>query len=222
MIIRLYCIFRKTKAARPKIERVVRPDDTEFDCETHISDRQTKPKHRIKTKKKSSPIEDKPKETTPSRSPFEKLFHRKKKSKTPSPSPSSIDDIPEEENNHDHDNDDDGDTDSISSTSSSSSSSTASDWSSTTSYPDSQSSEKSDEDLALPPNQLREVKHRSCIGNFSFDKNNHSSSEQQQQQSKRSSAKSKQVLQNVRNMMKDQSVQDQHFNDTRQRESVRL
>ena len=38
----------------------------------------------------------------------------------------------------------------------------------------------------------------------------------------KSSGKSKQVLQNVRKMIKDQNVHEQHFNDTRQRESVRL
>jgi len=96
-------------------------------------------------------------------------------------------------------------------------------------------------------NQNHETKHRSCVESFYLGRehvrpplspprtktslpkikeeyNKHKTS--QQQQNKRNdikpSAKSNQVLQNVQNMINAQSIQEQHFNDTRQRESVRL
>jgi len=96
--------------------------------------------------------------------------------------------------------------------------------------------------------QNHEIKHRSCVESFYLGREQARSSlspsstkktlpkikeeynknkiSKQQQQNKRDeikpSAKSKQVLQNVRKMIKDQTVQEQHFNDTRRRESVRL
>lgn len=241
-------MFRKSKSVHRNNEKVAKPDDTEFDCETHISDRQSKQKHRTKTKKKSGTSKDKTAEPLRSRSctPLEKLFNKNKKSKPPSPVPSAVVDIAED--NHD-------DTTSISS-----SSSVSSDWSTST-YPDSQSSEKSDQLIhrrqslpaTNPPNASYQKKHQSCVESFYLGKeyirptlsspqtkaslpkikeeyNKMKSSLAQQQQpssNKRNDmkavpVKSKQVLQNVQKMIKDQSIQDQHFHDTRQRESVRL
>jgi hypothetical protein len=99
-------------------------------------------------------------------------------------------------------------------------------------------------------NQNHEIKHRSCVDSFYLGKDyvrpslspprtktsltkikeeynkNKTSEQQKKQQTKlneiKPSAKSKQVLQNVRKMIKDQSIQEQHFKGTRQRESVRL
>jgi hypothetical protein len=95
-------------------------------------------------------------------------------------------------------------------------------------------------------NQCHENRHRSCVESFYLGRENVRPSLSPPQQTKTSlpkikeeynknkilqqnkrndikpSANSKQVLQNVRKMIKDQSIQDQHFNDTRQRESVRL
>jgi len=236
---------RKSKSAHQNNEKLIKPDDTEFDCETHISDRQSKKKNRIKSKKKSAFIKEKPDETIQSRSrtPLEKLFNMTKKAKSPSPAPpSSVNEIPEE--------DQDDTTSSISS-----SSSISSDWSTTT-YPDSQSSDKSNNPIprrqSLPvtnlPNPNHKMKHRSCVESFYLGREhvrpplsppqtktslpkikeeyNKNKSLQQQQPNKRDDmkppVKSKQVLQNVRKMIKDQSIQDQHFNDARRRESVRL
>jgi hypothetical protein len=237
------CVFsRKSKSAHQNNDKLIKPDDTEFDCETHISDRQSKKKNRIKSKKKSTSIKDKPDETTqsPSRTPLEKLFNKTKKAKSPSPAPSSVHDIPEE--------DQDDTTSSISS-----SSSISSDWSTTT-YPDSQSSDKSNNPIprrqSLPvtnlPNPNHKMKHRSCVESFYLGRehvrppetktslpkikeeyNKTKSLQQKQQQTNKRDdikppVKSKQVLQNVRKMINDQTIQDQHFNETRQRESVRL
>jgi hypothetical protein len=232
--------FRKSKTVVNNGEKIIKPDDTEFDCETNISDRQSNQKNRIKSKKKLSSIKQKSieNESSRSRTPLEKLFNKTKKSKTPSPTPSLIIDIPEEDH---HDT-----TSSISS-----SSSMSSEWSTTT-YPDSQSSGKSNELISssqrrqsLPVSTLtnsnHDTKHRSCVESFYLGREHvrQSSSpsttkaslpkikeEFNKNQNKRTevkpTAKSKQVLQNVRKMIKDQSIQDQHFNDTRQKESVRL
>jgi hypothetical protein len=195
----------------------------------------------MKSKKKSpSSIEQKP-NPSPSRTPLEKLFPKTKKVKTPSPTPSSIKDIPAEK----HD-----DTSSISS----SSSLLSSDWSTTT-YPDSHSSEKSNDLIqrrqSMPAANLttltHENKHRSCVESFylgrehlrssvsppktktslpkikeEYNKNKISRQQQNKHNNIKPSARSKQVLQNVRKMIKDQSVQEKHFHDSRRRESVRL
>ncbi|CAF0718519.1 unnamed protein product [Adineta steineri] len=223
-----------------KNEKIIKPDDTEFDCETHISDRQSKQKNRVKSKKKSIPSSIKQKSiennNTPSesRTPLEKLFNKTTKLKEPSPTPSSIIDIPEEEDHH-HDT----------ASTISSSSSTTSEWSTTT-YPDSHSSEKSNDlivnsiqrrqsmPLSNSTNRNDDNKHRSCVESFYLGREHVRQStsppslsqtkiQEESNKNKRNvSAKSKQVLQNVRKMMKDQTIQEQHFNDTRQRESVRL
>ncbi|CAF1143429.1 unnamed protein product [Adineta ricciae] len=229
----------RTKERIHRHEKVIKPDDTEFDCETHISDRQSKQKARVKSKKKSK---DNDKTTTSSHpgTPAEKPSHLKTKgSKSRSPSPSSIDDILEEDKSE------------STNSSLSSTSSISSDWSTTT-YPDSQNSEKSEE-LIMNPIQRRQsmplangtnrndpLKHRSCVESFYLGREHvrASSSPSQTKASSRavkeerskadrrnqmkSPGKSKQVLQNVRKMIKDQSIQEQHFNDTQQRESVRL
>ncbi|UJR31136.1 hypothetical protein I4U23_018643 [Adineta vaga] len=229
-------------------EKIIKPDDTEFDCETHISDRRSTLKTRVKSKKKSiTSKKEKEKNNSSSHpgTPVEKPLSKAKKTKSPSPTPSSIVDIPEED-----------DLDATDSSISSSSSSLSSEWSTTT-YPDSQSSEQS-EDLIVNPIQRRQsmplanlpdrnddIKHRSCVESFylgrehvrassspSQTKTSLSKIKDEQKKLKSSqtnkrnevkpTGKSKQVLQNVRKMMKDQSIQEQHFNDTRQRESVRL
>jgi hypothetical protein len=229
------CLSRKSKTN----EKIIKPDDTEFDCETHISDRRSKQKHRIKSKKKPLSIKQISNDNNNSsraRTPLERLFNKTKKVKTPSPTPSSIINIPEE----DHDD-----------TASSLSSSMSSDWSTTT-YPDSHSSEKST-DLVHPlprrqsmplsnlTNRNDELKHRSCVESFYLGREHVRQTslpppsqiqaslpklKEERNTNKRneikSPAKSKQVLQNVRNMMKDQNIQEQHFNDTQKRESVRL
>lgn len=241
----------KSKSIRHNGEKLLKPDDTEFDCETHISDRESKQKNRIKSKKKSSTTKEKLVETDPPsnvRAPLEKLFNKTKKTKAPSPAPppapAVINDIPEK----DHD-----DTSSISS----SSSSLTSDWSTTT-YPDSQSSEKSNDIIqrrqSMPISSLatqnHETKHRSCVESFYLGREHVRSSvppsemktslskikedlskgktsqKLQLQQTKRNDIKptgrSKQVLQNVRKMIKDQNIQEQQFNVTRHKESIRL
>lgn len=176
--------------------------------------------------------------------PLEKLFNKNKKGKQPSPAPASVVDAA---------GDSDNDT-----TSFSSSSSISSDWSTST-YPDSQSSEKSDHPVhrrqslptTNPSNTSYQKKHQSCVESFYLGKEYirptlsssqtkaslpkikeeynkmKSSLAQQPSANKRNDmkavpVKSKQVLQNVQKMIKDQSIQDQHFHDTRQRESVRL
>ena len=260
LIIQLF-FFRKSKATPASGKKLIKPDDTEFDCETHISDRQTKPKtkSRLKSKKKLSSIKQKQsiENNNPSRyrTSLDKLFHKtnKPKSKVPSPAPSSssIVKIPEKEH---HDT-----CTSISSASSSSVASMSSDWSSTT-YSDSNSSEKSKRITdsnrrrqSMPASNLanrnQERKHRSCVENFflgkeharqttlsppartkpislnlidDHNKNRNSSLHYNKRDEIKPTAKSKQVLQNVRKMIKDRSIQEQHFNDTRQRESVRL
>ncbi|CAF1378108.1 unnamed protein product [Rotaria magnacalcarata] len=235
----------KSKTTQENAPKTVKPDDTEFDCETNISDRQSKLKSRTKSKKKSPSIKQKKNENSSprSRTRLGRFFTKTKKPKEPSPAPSSDINIPE--------NDHDDTTSSMSSTSS-----LSSDWSTST-YPDSNSSGKS-KDL-IDSNQRRQsmpnttiktqnhdLKHQSCVDNFLLsneharntsslpantslrktrqeDKKNICSQPQlNKQQDGKPSAKSKQVLQNVRKMMHDQSIQDQHFNDTRQRESVRL
>ena len=222
---------------------MIKPDDTEFDCETHISDRQSKRKNRIKSKKKSPST----KETIPSRSrtPLEKFFNKNKTVKSPSPAPSNAVDIPDE--------DEDDTTSSISS-----SSSISSDWSTTT-YPDSQSSDnhiqrRQSLPVTTQPIPTSKMKHRSCVESFylgrehmrttsspsqtkkSFlkikEEHNNQKKSSPSQESKAIDGKSlppppppvksKQVLQNVRKMIKDQNSHDQHFNRTRQKESVRL
>ncbi|CAF1207650.1 unnamed protein product [Rotaria sp. Silwood1] len=235
----------KSKTALNNSGKIIKPDDTEFDCETHISDRQSNEKNRMKSKKKqtSSSIKQKSKEnfSPNSRTHLERLFNKRKKIKEPSPAPSSNINITEE--NHD---------DTISSISSS----ISSEWSTST-YPDSHSSRKSKDLInsnqrrqSMPAsnliNQKHEIKHQSCLESFSLNKqraqqtstslrtntsllkikdnktNNSSPSQQNRRSEIKPSAKSKQVLQNVRKMINDQSIQEQHFNDTRQRESVRL
>ena len=132
----------------------------------------------------------------------------------------------------------------------------SSDWSTST-YPDSQSSEKSEElikpvqrrqsvPISLLTNGNEKTKHRSCVESFYLGRehvrqpspnrsalvrtNNKqeplpreaSSTSQTKQNELKSAAKSKQVLQNVRKMIKDQTVQEHHVQNKRQRESVRL
>ncbi|CAF2677237.1 unnamed protein product [Rotaria sp. Silwood2] len=233
----------KSKTALNNSGKIVKPDDTEFDCETHISDRQSNEKNRMKLKKKpSSSSKQKSKENNSphSRTHLEKLFNKTKKIKESSPTPSSNINITED--NHDD-------------TTSSISSSMSSEWSTST-YPDTHSSEKSKalinsnrrrQSMPMPNliNKNHETKHKSCVESFSLDKEhprqtstslrtntsllkikdnktNSSPSQQNKRNDIKPSAKSKQVLQNVRKMINDQSIQEQHFNDTRQRESVRL
>lgn len=238
-------LSRKSKAPLGKITKTVKPDDTEFDCETNISDRQSKVQMRTTSKKKPKTTKEKSDhdKSPPSRSRLQKLFGKTKKSKEPSPAPSSDVNVPDDEG-------DDG-TSSISSTSS-----ISTEWSTST-YPDSNTSGKS-KDL-IDSNQRRQsmpntnIKHqnnklkvKSCAETFypnnerarntsslppdtTLQKLQHGDKkniQSQPQLNKRKdikpSGKSKQVLQNVRKMMHDQSIQEQHFNDTRQRESVRL
>jgi hypothetical protein len=90
-------------------------------------------------------------------------------------------------------------------------------------------------------NRNDELKHRSCVESFYLGREHVRQTslpppsqiqaslpklKEERNTNKRneikSPAKSKQVLQNVRNMMKDQNIQEQHFNDTQKRESVRL
>jgi hypothetical protein len=226
----MFIHFRKSKVALKKGEKVAKADDTEFDCETHISDGRSKQKLRQKSKKASPSIKEKR-----SRTPLEKLFKKTKKSKTPSPTPSSIVDIPKEVPDDD--------------TTSSISSSMSSDWSTST-YPDSNCSVKSKELInpiqrrqSMPISNIssptNEIKHRSCVESFYLGrehvpqssgtklslakiKEENKTSQQTKRNDIKPTGKSKQVLQNVRKMIKDQSIQEQHFNDTRQKESVRL
>lgn len=132
----------------------------------------------------------------------------------------------------------------------------SSDWSTST-YPDSQSSEKSEEVIkpvtrrqSVPVSALangnEKTKHRSCVESFYLGREHvpqsspnrssllrmntkqeqpprdKKSASQAKQAELKSPARSKQVLQNVRNMIKDQTVHEQHSQNKRQRESVRL
>lgn len=75
--------------------------------------------------------------------------------------------------------------------------------------------------------QKRNSKHRSFVESYnvskeySIQKSNNPPSRKPSNRNK-SPAKSKLVLENVRKMIKDQHVQQQHFNHNQQKESVRL
>lgn len=228
-------LFRKSKAKasaaaaaaetpKKKMKKMKnsKPDDTEFDCETHISEHPTKHKAKL-TKNKGQ----KQPELVRTRTPLEKLFKKSKTKKIPSPEPSSILDKSQDDYHQ---------------SSCSLTSSISSEWSTST-YSDSQSSEKSDEIIDVVRQRKsspmkNELKHRSCGERFYIGKEHVGSSSspvaaavkyrnsQVTSSTKTTDSKipgkSKQVLENVRKMMKDQNIQDEHFQNLRQRESVRL
>ena len=206
-----------------------KPDDTEFDCETNISEHPTKEqRQRAKSTKKNGKSE--PAELVRTRTPLEKLFKKSKTKKIPSPEPSSILDNPHDEYHQ---------------SSCSLTSSISSDWSTST-YSDSQSSAKSDvvrqrkaspmKSKSLRPTE-NDSKHRSCDERFYIGKEHVRSSSpvaaavkyrnsqlivSSKNSDSKSPGKSKQVLENVRKMMKDQNVHEERLHNLRHRESVRL
>jgi len=129
----------------------------------------------------------------------------KQQQRTPSPVLKTISDIPEEDHVKTRD----------SSTSSSSSSSSSTSTSTNT------------EQRKMKKNKRKKSKHRSSTNSYDISKEYPASKRsvlppKTKITDKKSTAKSKLVLENVRKMMKDQNIQDQHFNKTQQKESARL
>jgi hypothetical protein len=72
----------------------------------------------------------------------------------------------------------------------------------------------------LKSKKKKNSKHRSSVETYDISKE--SASQKKNISQVKPSGKSKLVLENVRKMMKDQNIQQQHFNNTRQKESARL
>jgi hypothetical protein len=85
----------------------------------------------------------------------------------------------------------------------------------------SSSSWSSSSNSDLKQKTKKNSKHRSFVETYDINKKNISQSKKTSNDIK-PSGKSKLVLENVRKMIKDQNIQHQQFDDTRQKESARL
>lgn len=136
----------------------------------------------------------KEKNSSDSRQPAAKLFSKSKKMDTPSPLPITTNDISEGTHKKQSMN-----------------------------PPSSSSSSINSDSLK----QKRNSKHRSFVESYNISKETsvHKSNDppsRKPSNGKKSPAKSKLVLENVRKMIKDQNIQQQHFTHSQQKESVRL
>ena len=136
----------------------------------------------------------KEKNSADSRQPAAKLFGKSKQIKTPSPLPITTNDISE-----------------------------ATHKKTSVNLPSSSSSSTDSDSLK----QKRNSKHRSFVESYNVSREQsiqktHDPPSRKPSNRNKSPAKSKLVLENVRKMIKDQNVQQQHFNHSQQKESVRL